>query len=243
MISEESISLNQKKIQPIIIIWIIIAVVIGFAHQKFQDCKYRLPWLYIFLAYLLGTIIISQPFISTVYHRVPFTLIAISSLILIVVIHFLAQGSPFKYMAFLTWFIAMCFLLHPIILLAKQKNILYPVIGTVITLFTVLSVIAYYKPEFLSSSWGNVLFFALIGLLIVRIAFIFTKPSNQMIQLSAYFGIAIFSGFIMYDTNLAKMRADQCAIPFDYVENLIGLFLDIINLFSEMILARSSRRD
>ena len=64
-----------------------------------------------------------------------------------------------------------------------------------------------------------------------------------MIQWSAYIGIAIFSGFIMYDTRLAKSRADQCAVPFDYVANLIGLFLDIINLFSEMVLARSSNRD
>ena len=122
MIEKEADSLTHT-INPFIIIWVILAVIIGVAHQKFQECKYRLPWLYIFLAYLFGTIIISQQFVAKINHHVPFMFIAIASLVLIVAIHFIKQGSPIKYIVFLAWFVCMCFLLPPIIMLAKNMDL------------------------------------------------------------------------------------------------------------------------
>jgi FtsH-binding integral membrane protein len=223
--------------------WALLAVVIGIAHQKYQECHYRLPWLYVFLAYLFGTIVLSQRYIQGVNYQPYFWPIAIGGIALLIAIHFTPRGSPAKYALFLAWFICMCFIFHPIARVAQDMNILVPVIVTVVSLFVVLSVVSYLKPNLISNSIGNILFFALLGLLITRIAFIFTKPSRKMVEYSAYIGIAIFSGFIMFDTKLARQRANQCAVPFDYVENLIGLFLDVINLFSEIVLAKSSRRD
>lgn len=239
----KNVSPSLKKHHIITIGWALLAVLIGFAHQKYQECQYRLPWLYIFLAYLFGTIVMCQRFIKDIDYRPYFWLIAIGGIAILIAIHFTPQGSPAKYALFLAWFVCMCFIFHPIVRLAEEINILVPVIITVVSLFIVLSLVSYLKPNLISGSMFNVLFFALFGLLITRIVFIFTKPSRKMIQYSAYIGIAIFSGFIMFDTKLARQRAQQCAVPFDYVENLIGLFLDVINLFSEIVLARSSRRE
>lgn len=55
-------------------------------------------------------------------------------------------------------------------------------------------------------------------------------------MLSAVF-VFIFMMLILYDTKLLRVKAERCVIP-DYPTDSVGLFLDIINLFSNVTMLR-----
>ncbi len=103
-----------------------------------------------------------------------------------------------------------------------------------------LTIIAYAKPEWVKLSWGTALTGALLaGILAWLVPMLFTNPkkmTNYYKGLSAIF-VFIFMMLILYDTKLLRIKAQQCTVP-DYPTDSLGLFLDIINLFSNVSLIR-----
>ena len=75
-----------------------------------------------------------------------------------------------------------------------------------------------------------VLFVALLGLIIAWIVTIFIKPSNQMVRALLMVGLVLFSIFIAYDTNVIIMTDTR-----DVIQGAVGLYLDIINVFSNLV--------
>lgn len=95
----------------------------------------------------------------------------------------------------------------------------------------------------LDFAWlGKFLFIGLIGLIIVGIIGLFVKIKGALGKIYAFFGVIIFTGYLLYDFNkLAKVKmiadANNWETALDFA---ISLYLDIVNLFLYLIQLLSS---
>ena len=85
------------------------------------------------------------------------------------------------------------------------------------------------------SSWGSILFMALIGMIIATIVNIFLS-SEMLYWIISYVGVLVFVGLTAYDTQRIKDMAHQVAADDDMGKKvaLMGalmLYLDFVNLF------------
>jgi FtsH-binding integral membrane protein len=80
---------------------------------------------------------------------------------------------------------------------------------------------------------GQGLFFALIGLLIARIAAMFSERNGALHKLLSGAGIAIFGLYVAYDTNNILKRADY--YDGDFITASMDYYLDIINLVRDTL--------
>ena len=93
---------------------------------------------------------------------------------------------------------------------------------------------------------GNILFMALIGLIIASLVNMFLK-SEMLYWISSYVGVLIFVGLIAYDTQkLKKLNViGNEGTDDDKKEAIIGaltLYLDFINLFLYLLRIFGKRR-
>lgn len=102
--------------------------------------------------------------------------------------------------------------------------------------FAVMSLWGYITKKDLSS-WGNILFMALLGLVIATVVNIFMK-STQLMWITTYAGVIIFVGLTAYDTQKIKRLVSQYSSEeLDEQSSKIALlgsltlYLDFINLF------------
>lgn len=78
---------------------------------------------------------------------------------------------------------------------------------------------------------GSFLFMSLIGLLIVNIIFLFVKV-KLMILVSAYLGILLFIGYVLYDiSRIKKYVVSEEDVP----SAVLDLYLDFINIFIDIL--------
>jgi FtsH-binding integral membrane protein len=78
---------------------------------------------------------------------------------------------------------------------------------------------------------GLFLFILLLGLLIGQIFSLFHK-STMLVKSLAAFGIIIFSGYIIYDTNTILQRNYYG----DFITASLDYYLDILNIFTKLVL-------
>ena len=100
--------------------------------------------------------------------------------------------------------------------------------------FAGMSLFGYFTKSDLSS-WGKILFMALIGLIIATVVNIFLRRSGLDLILS-YAGVLIFVGLTAYDTQKIKMMFLEANDSGETMQKyaLLGaltLYLDFINLF------------
>ena len=105
--------------------------------------------------------------------------------------------------------------------------------------WTVFSAVAYAKPEWISLSWGPILFFALLAVIVMELLLIFLFRNNLgqrsgLFRAISYFVILIFMGFILYDTKRLQINAKEC-VKADYIKESLKLFLDILNIFVRLV--------
>jgi FtsH-binding integral membrane protein len=74
---------------------------------------------------------------------------------------------------------------------------------------------------------GKGLFWALIALLVVGLISMFVPIGGTMSIVYSLAGVAIFTGFVLYDVSNIKLRYG----PNDYVIATVQLYLDFLNLF------------
>jgi FtsH-binding integral membrane protein len=86
--------------------------------------------------------------------------------------------------------------------------------------------------------FGPYLLFGLLGLIIAEIVLMFVNESKFVFDLVRFFGVAIFSVLTAYDVQILKQNAKFCKAlknagrdP-DYPKESLGIFLDLVNLFS-----------
>ena len=77
---------------------------------------------------------------------------------------------------------------------------------------------------------GGVLAIGLGGLIGVGVLSMFYPGSRALYNMQMYGGIALFSLFVLYDTQRVMYRA-KTEMKFDPVRNALTIYLDAINLF------------
>ncbi len=111
--------------------------------------------------------------------------------------------------------------------------------------FGVMSAYGYFTKKDLTS-WGNLLFMALIGFIIASIVNMFLQ-STFFYWMVTYAGILIFVGLTAYDTQKIKkmslgLDADSEAGKKGAIMGALMLYLDFINLFLLLLRVLGNRR-
>jgi FtsH-binding integral membrane protein len=112
-------------------------------------------------------------------------------------------------------------------------------------MFGAMSIYGYTTKQDLSS-WGNLLFMALIGLIIASVINFFLQ-STAMYWLISYAGVLIFVGLTAYDTQKIKNLAAQVVLESEEgrkvaILGALTLYLDFINMFIFMLRILGNRR-
>lgn len=150
----------------------------------------------------------------------------------------LQPGVP-KYLVFLAFILLISQILRPLEDRLQEKRLLFEVTIMVLGVFIPMVALGFYdKVNVLP--WTNYLFVALIGLIISRIVLyalaITGQYNDQKISLGSKvlstFSVILFALFTTYDVNLIRMKAKRCDKNPDYVDSSMGLFLDLINIFT-----------
>lgn len=132
----------------------------------------------------------------------------------------------------------MCFYIYKV---ASDKGILVQVILIVGIMFVVASITFNYYSFETINSWGNYLFFGLLGLITVEIVdLIFGSKEGLMYRnkLYSWIGVLLFSAFLIHDTQQIKNNYKNVTIP-DYPVQSLNIVLDVVNLFSSIVGVRS----
>ncbi len=100
--------------------------------------------------------------------------------------------------------------------------------------FAIMSIYGYYTKKDLTS-WGNLLFMALIGVIIASVVNFFMQ-SEMLYWLITYAGVFVFVGLTAYDTQKIKRMstANDIGSEGEAKSAIVGalmLYLDFINLF------------
>ena len=112
-------------------------------------------------------------------------------------------------------------------------------------MFGAMSVYGYTTKQDLSS-WGNLLFMALIGLILASVVNIFLQSSG-LYWLISYIGVLVFVGLTAYDTQKIKQIAAQVIVESEEgrkvaILGALTLYLDFINMFIFMLRILGNRR-
>ena len=111
----------------------------------------------------------------------------------------------------------------------------------VVGIFVGMTALAFYdRDSFLG--FGPYLMAGLVGLIVAHVVGIVlgltgavtAKTFHDMSQVFAWFGAVLFTVFIAYDTQKMKARAATGSKHPDYIEASLNLYLDVINLFSDV---------
>jgi len=113
------------------------------------------------------------------------------------------------------------------------------------TTFGVMSAYGYFTQKDLSS-WGNILFMGLIGIIIASVVNIFLQ-SNGLYYLISYVGVLIFVGLTAYDTQKLKRMSMQIDADSEEgrkgaIMGALALYLDFINMFIFLLRILGDRR-
>ena len=119
-----------------------------------------------------------------------------------------------------------------------QNNIFFAMVATTLSVFITAAIVYFSETDF--GFMGSFLFFALLGLIIVRLlkAWVIKDSSFSMIQTSA--GIIIFTLYLIYDFNRLEKAMEQGDESWGTAVDLaVNIYLDIVNLFLLIIEALS----
>ena len=111
--------------------------------------------------------------------------------------------------------------------------------------FGAMSIYGYFTKKDLTS-WGNLLFTALIGLIVASVVNIFWA-SSTMYWIITYAGVLIFVGLTAYDTQKIKNMSLQLDAESEEgrkgaIMGALALYLDFINLFIMLLRIFGDRR-
>jgi len=168
----------------------------------------------------------------------PFTiLLSLSSIALLMGLLFMPPTFFFtKHILYIFQIILMGVLIYP--LYVNNIDLFRQVGLSTLMLVSTLSLIIYLFPNIMKDSIYTYLFIGLIGLTIARLVEIFMVYKNKKIdsrynRTLSYISVFLFSLFIMYDTKRLFSDAQNCINP-DYINNSLNLFLDSVNIFTNM---------
>jgi FtsH-binding integral membrane protein len=149
-----------------------------------------------------------------------------------------AKPGPYKYLLFIAFAYLFGQMMAPVVQRAEEKGILREVLASVAGIFVAMTILGFADNQHFLQ-FGPCLIVALIGLIVARLILILAGMSSpestdftKVKTLLSWFSTILFAAFVAYDTQLLKLRQRK---PYDYVNSSLGLFLDIVNLFSGQV--------
>ena len=162
---------------------------------------------------------------------------AVLTLILIWVI-IPMQPGPFKYLLAIVFAALLGQILTKFVKRLEDKQILDDVLIIVAGIFLAMTAVGFYDNQNILG-FGVYLFAGLIGLIIARVLLILGllggAPTQSVSSINtglSWFGTALFTVYVAYDTQ--RVKEDARRKKKDYVNSSMGLFLDAINLFTNV---------
>lgn len=246
---------NNKKLIPLYVLFTIMCFLIvniyntAFKGGKFTCNRYILNT-YIYI--LLSLVIISVENILLEHNNVSlntifggfrgflgillFLFISIGLLILVMSIN--PKKVITKHFTWLLLILVLGLCAYPSYLKTIKNNTVLVTLFSTIAILLIFTLVAFLKPEWISLSIGPILLFLLLGGIIAELCFIFfngNKNSPYERKGFAYFFIAIFILFILYDTKKLQVNAKNCKDnTVDYINESLGIVLDALNLFQNI---------
>lgn len=170
--------------------------------------------------------------------------ISICSIILMII---MIMTSPkyflIKHLLFFIFLFLLAITQYPLYI--HNKTLFHQTGITTIILLIFFSIIAMSFPQYIGDEWITYLLIALVAVIITRlveIGYIWynkIEPNKNFNRFISYITIIIFIMFILYDTKKVKEHAKKC-IEADYINESLNLFLDAINLFSNIYNVKNS---
>ncbi len=212
-------------------------LILNFAFKRGQfTCQHYIlnTYLYVILALLLvglTLILMDKMHIRFLLH--PLIMLIISLGILFALLFLPSNYVILKHILWIAFVILLGSTFYFYYLVAPDTFV-----STLITtaLLTIgLSILAFAKPEWISLNWGPILFWSLFAGIVLQLVLIFigSKQSWGFRHLLSYGFIILFIFYLLYDTKRLQINALRC-IKADYITESLNLFLDIINLFSNI---------
>jgi FtsH-binding integral membrane protein len=196
---------------------------------------------FIGLTYLHLTAALILTAVSSEYPLPKSPFVTIAEVIALFVIIFMltaAKPGPYKYVLFAAFCLLIGQLISSKVDKLQEKGTLRNVLASVGGIFVAMSVVGFLDNQNILG-FGGYLFAALVGLIIARIALMVADMAGsdsmdftKINTLLNWFATILFSFYVAYDTQRLKDKTVQRGK--DYVDASLGLFLDILNLFSAM---------
>ena len=237
------------KIFSLLLVFIIISFFIykkAYTHDKLTCNNYILnTYLYIILSIIIVSMVVLLIEKQTLHNGGNTQYVSkyfLMIFILTILFLFLTMTiDPTKtIMKHLSWLVFICLIgitMFPIYIFTKMNNVFLKTLITTLIIVIGLTSVAFYKPELISLSWGPILItLLLIGIIMSLLNIFMNKDNvsqNKWSYILSYGFVILFSFLLLYDTKKLQVQAKKCVIP-DYINESIGIFLDIINLFANM---------
>lgn len=136
--------------------------------------------------------------------------------------------------------------LSPIIYLYTEESVVSTFFITAAT-FATMAIIGYTTKKDLTSI-GNILYMALIGIIIASVINLFMN-NGTMAMIINYVGVLIFVGLTAFDTQKIKNVVEECynkgesgIIPKLSILGALTLYLDFINMFIKLLKLMGKRK-
>lgn len=223
----------------------------AFKNGKFTCNRYILnSYLYILLVLVLMMLEIlyldtEGVEVMDIYKYIPgITGLLVGLMLLISILYILMKIPPknvfIKHTVWIIFSLMLGILAYPAYMKSKNENTLVSVMFSLIAILVVFSAVAFIKPEWISLSWGPVLFFVLLGVIILQLIKLFFYKEVGNPKALSYFIIVLFIFFLLYDTKLIQINAKRCkTATADYINESLGIILDILNLFQNLVMVQN----
>lgn len=151
--------------------------------------------------------------------------------------------SPFKYGLFIIYTLLLGSLLEPLVARLKQRGLLFEVLVTVAGIFGTMTLVGFADRQNMLGL-GPYLLAGLVGLIVAQFILWILASAGKISATQEgairkpllWFGLALFTLFVGYDTQILKANARACKRgdrP-DYINESLGLYLDLLNLFTKV---------
>ncbi|MDA9622501.1 Bax inhibitor-1 family protein [Flavobacteriaceae bacterium] len=115
-----------------------------------------------------------------------------------------------------------------------QNVVFQAMTGTTIAVIATASIV--FTSSFDFSILGGFLFIALIVLIIMGLLNVFIFKSKKYSLLRAYFGVLVFTGYLLYDFDMLEKQMNAGDESWSTaIKIAVNLYLDIINLFLDLL--------
>ena len=129
----------------------------------------------------------------------------------------------------------------PVLDRLDQKDQLAHVFTLTAGVFFGMAALAYFGPVNFTG-FGGFLFAGLLGLILGEILWLILEVTDAVPdrvsatgnKVFSWLGVGIFTLYAAYDTQMIKGRAAACRDRGDYINESLSLFLDFVNLFSNI---------